>query len=61
MARGYKFFFMLNSFFLLFNVKMPTTVGILIFMSRKNTILGLYEPEKKLIFLIFLYLWEFKI
>ena len=33
-------------FFLLINVKMPTIVGILIFMSRKNTILGLAEPEK---------------
>ena len=33
-------------FFLLVNVKMPTTVGILTFMSRKNDILGLSEPEK---------------
>ena len=32
-------------FFLLINVKMPTIVGILIFMSRKNSILGLSEPE----------------
>ena len=31
-------------FFLLINVK--TTVGILTFMSRKNSILGLSEPEK---------------
>ena len=33
-------------FFLLINVKMPTIVGILTFMSRKNSILGLSEPEK---------------
>ena len=33
-------------FFLLINVKMPTTVGILTFMHRKNSILGLSEPEK---------------
>ena len=33
-------------FFLLINVKMPTTVGILTFMSRKNSILGLPEPKK---------------
>ena len=43
--------FMLNSveheIFLPINVKMPTTiVGILIFMSRKDSILCLYEPEK---------------
>ena len=28
------------------NVKMPTIVGILTFMSRKNSILGLSEPKK---------------
>ena len=40
--RGYKTFFMLNSteheiypFILLINVKMPTIVGILTFISRK--------------------------
>ena len=33
-------------FFLLINVKMPTVVGILTFMSRKNRILGLSEPAK---------------
>ena len=42
-----KLFFMLNSlsmkFFLLINVKIPTIVGILTFMSRKNSILGLSE------------------
>ena len=40
-------------FFLLINVKMPKIVGILTFMSRRNSILGLYEPEKMLNFLIF--------
>ena len=33
-------------FFLLINVKMPTVVGILTFMSRKNSILGLPESEE---------------
>ena len=33
-------------FFLLINVKMPTIVGILTFMSRKNSILSLSEPAK---------------
>ena len=32
-------------FFLLINVKMPTIVGILTFMSGKNSILGLSEPK----------------
>ena len=32
--------------FMLINVKMPTTVGILTFMSRKNRILGVSEPAK---------------
>ena len=32
------------NFFLLINVKMPTVVGIVTFMSRKNRILGLSEP-----------------
>ena len=49
-SRGYKTFFMFMStelnFFLLTNVKMPTIVGILTFMSRKNSILGLSEPNK---------------
>ena len=31
-------------FFPLINVKMPTIVGILTFLSRKNSILGLSEP-----------------
>ena len=33
-------------FFPLINVKMPTIVGILTCMSRKNSIQGLPEPEK---------------
>ena len=33
-----------TKFFLLINVKMPTIVGILRFMSGKNSILGLFEP-----------------
>ena len=33
-------------FILLTNVKMPTIVGILTFMSRKNSTLGLSEPKK---------------
>ena len=33
-------------FFLLINVKMPTVVGILTFMSRKNSIIDLSEPRK---------------
>ena len=33
-------------FFLLINVKMPTTVGILTFMSRKNFMLNSVEHEK---------------
>ena len=31
--------------FLLINVKMPTIIGILTFISRKNSILSLSEPE----------------
>ena len=33
-------------FFLLINVKMPTIVGVLTFMNRKNSILALSESEK---------------
>ena len=33
-------------FFLFINIKMPTTIGILTFMSRKNSILGFSEPGK---------------
>ena len=32
--------------FMLISVKMPTIVGILTFMSMKNSILCLSEPEK---------------
>ena len=49
-ARRYKTVLMLNSteheIFPLINVKMPTVVGILTFMSGKNSILGLYETKK---------------
>ena len=34
------------NFLLLINVKMPTIVGILTFMSGKNSILCLSEPKK---------------
>ena len=34
------------NFFLLINVKMPTIVGVLTFMSGKNSILDLFEPKK---------------
>ena len=33
-------------FILLINVEMPTSVGISTFMVRKNSIIGLSEPEK---------------
>ena len=36
-------------FFLLINVKMPTIVGILTFMSRKNFMLNSIEHEKSFI------------
>ena len=53
--------FMLNSaeheFFLIIKVKMPSILGILTFMSRQNSILRLSEPEQKLKFLVFLYLY----
>ena len=48
-------------FFLLINVKMPTIVGILTWRSRKNSILGLPEPENAEFLDIFLYLWAFEI
>ena len=35
--------------FLLMYVKMPTNAGILTFVSMKNNIIGLSEPEKYLI------------
>ena len=49
-AQGYKTFScstqMSMKFFLLINVKMPTVVGILTFMSGKSSILELPEPNK---------------
>ena len=54
--RGYKTFFIIHlsmKFFLLINVKMPTIVGILTFMSGKNSILGLSEPKKDKLLHIF--------
>ena len=47
-------------FFLLINVKMPTItiVGILTFMSRKNSILGLSEPENPEFLDIFIRTYE---
>ena len=35
-----------HDLFMLINDEMLTIVGILTFMSRKNSILGLSEPEK---------------
>ena len=56
--QGYKTFFMLSSgeheFFKVINVKIPTVVGILTFMNRKNSILGLSETEKADFLLFFL-------
>ena len=47
---GYKIFScstqLSMKFFLLINVKMPLIVGILTFISRKNSIIGLSEPIK---------------
>ena len=43
-------------FEMLINVKMPAFDGILTFMSRQNSVLGLSEPEKKADCFIFLYL-----
>ena len=40
-------------FFLLINVKMPTIVGILTFMSRKKSILGSSETTKAEFFLYY--------
>ena len=39
--------------FLLINVKMPTIVGIITFMNRKNIIIGLSEHQKSRILDIF--------
>ena len=60
MARGYKTFFMLNSteyeIFPANKCLNAKFVDIYIFMSGKNSILGLSEPKKMPNFLIFLYL-----
>ena len=61
--QGYKTFFLCSTqlnmkFFLLINVKMPTLVGILTFVNRKNSILGLSESEKKTEFLDIFYTYE---
>ena len=50
---GYKKIFILNS--AEHEIFQYTIVGILTSVSRKNNILGLPEPEKKLNFLIFSY------
>ena len=47
-------------FFLLINVEMPTIVGISTFKGRKNSSLGLSEPENAY-FLVCLYLCASKI
>ena len=46
-----------TNFFPLINVKMPTILSMLTFMGRKNSILGLFEPE----FLDIFNLFAFKI
>ena len=45
-------------FFLRIIVIMSTIVGILTFLSRKNSILGLSEPELKLGFFYIFYTYE---
>ena len=54
LPRGYKLFSystqLSMKFFLHINIKMPTTIGILTFMSGKNSILGLSEHEKSRIY-----------
>ena len=49
-SRGYKTFScstqLSMNFFLFINIKMPTDVGILTYMNRKNSILSLSEPVK---------------
>ena len=61
-SRGYKKF-MLNSaeheIAHTINVKMTTDIGILTFISRQNSLLGLSEPAHNT-FLKFLYLLAFK-
>ena len=45
------------NYFLLINIKMPTTVGILIFISRKNFMLNWVEYEKMFYDLMSLVQW----
>ena len=49
--RGHKLFScstqLSMKFFLLINIKMPTVVGILIFINRKNFMLSFAVQEKK--------------
>ena len=58
--QGHKTFFMLSStqlsmeFILLINVKMPTIVGILKFVSRINDYLWLFKPTLILAISIFM-------
>ena len=49
------------NFFLLINVKMPTIVGILTFMSRIKSIIGLSESENAEFLNIFLLMSIFRI
>ena len=60
--RGYKTFSMLNSpeheLFLFINVKMPTIIGIVTFMSEEIVVKA-YLSLKKPNFLIFIYLRAF--
>ena len=46
------------TFFPLINVKMPTIVGILTFISGKNSILGLSERKKNADFFKYFYTYE---
>ena len=43
-------------FFLLIYVKMPTIIGILTFMSGKNSILSFSEPKKAYFLDIFIFM-----
>ena len=43
-------------FSLLINIKMPTIVSILTFMSRENSITGLSEPEKALLDIFYIFM-----
>ena len=62
MARGYKTFFMPNSgkFILLINVKMPTIVGILTYISMINTSYERLKPRNFFTFRCFGFYDELK-